>query len=90
MASIRLFTTSSDTNLILEDISDQIDGSKLAFTTTFSYEPGTLFVIYNGITYTKNNDFTETGPKEFTFVNEDPFPPEVDCPLVVRYIKITL
>ena len=91
MATINLITGGTglyDHQHILEDITDQADGYKLIFTTSFEYIPGTLEVVYVGITYTKNNDFTETGSQEFTLVSDDPFPPEVDCPLYIRYRRV--
>ena len=93
MATINLFLDSGGVNdhvHIEEDLTSQSDGSKLVFKTSFSYEPGSLLVVYNGVTYTKDNDFTETDQDEFTLVSDDPFPPESTCPLVVTYRKLTL
>lgn len=70
---------------VTEDLSDQVDGYKLIFNTTQTYIPDSLIVVYSGVSYTKNNDFFETGPKEFTLINDDPFPPEKGCPLVITY-----
>jgi hypothetical protein len=91
MATINLITGGTglyDHQHILEDITDQADGYKFVFNTTYEYIPGTLEVVYVGITYTVNNDFTESGPQQFTLVNGDPFPPEVDCPLYIRYRRV--
>jgi hypothetical protein len=68
----------------------QVDGARLTFTTNSVYQPGSLVAIYNGVTYTPENDFTETGPQEFTFPFDgyginDLFPPKVGCPLYVTY-----
>jgi hypothetical protein len=95
---IALFTPggAADHNHAQEDLSPQVDGSRLAFTTTEEYESGSLLVIYNGVTYTPNNDFTETGPKEFTFPfdgygHNDLFPPKVGSPLYITYkVKLTV
>lgn len=79
-----------------EDLTPQVDGSKLTFTTSQEYESGSLVVTYSGVTYTKDNDFTETGPQSFTFPfdgygQNDLFPPKVGCPLYVTYrVKLTL
>jgi hypothetical protein len=78
-------TVAPDHLHVEEDLSTQIDGYKLVFTVTQEYIPDSLIVIYSGVTYTKNNDFFETGAQEFTFINDDPFPPEVGCPLFVTY-----
>lgn len=91
MATIVLFTSGSgvyDHKHIQEDLSSQIDGYSYVFTTSFPYIPGTLTAMYNGVVYTKNNDFTETGPQQFTFFAGDPFPPEVDSPLFVEYLMV--
>lgn len=68
-----------------EDITSQIDGYKFVFTTSQTYISNSLVVIYSGVTYTKDNDFFETGAQEFTFINDDPFPPQPDCPLFISY-----
>lgn len=73
---------------IEEDISSQIDGYKYIFSVSQVYIPGSITVLYNGVTYTKENDFVESGPSEFTFSSGDPFPPELDCPLVAIYRRI--
>jgi hypothetical protein len=76
---------STDHLHVEEDLTAQIDGYNLVFDTTQEYIPDSLIVIYSGVSYTKNNDFYETGAKEFTLINDDPFPPEVGCPLFVTY-----
>lgn len=68
-----------------DDITAQVDGIKLNFFTVLPYTPGTLIVLYNGVVYTKNNDFSETGAQEFTLFGSDPFPPEVGYPLIATY-----
>lgn len=78
-------TVAPDHLHVEEDLSTQVDGYKLVFTVTQEYIPDSLLVIYSGVTYTKNNDFYETGATEFTLINDDPFPPEVGCPLFVTY-----
>ena len=94
MAIISLFTSGAtglyDHEHKQEDLTSQIDGIKLLFKTSSPYVSGSLNVIYNGITYTKDNDFTETDTDEFTFVNDEPFPPEIGFPLVVEYIAIVI
>jgi hypothetical protein len=75
-----------------EDLTSQIDGYKLSFTTSQPFIPKTLIVIYSGVTYTKDNDFEVTGPQEFTFF-PDPrpqrlFPPKPDRPLFVTYQRV--
>lgn len=78
-------TITTDHLHVEEDLSNVIDGYSLVFEVSQEYIPNSLIVIYSGVTYTKNNDFFETGPKEFTFINDDPFPPEIGCPLFVSY-----
>jgi hypothetical protein len=68
-----------------EDISSQIDGVKLAFTTGQTYLPNSLTVIYNGVTYFRGNDFEETSTSSFSFFNGDAFPPEIGGSLVAVY-----
>ena len=88
MATISLFTTGSgiyDHKHIYEDLTSQIDGYSFIFNTSFPYLSGTLTAIYNGVVYTKDNDFAETGPQQFTFFSGDPFPPELGSPLFVEY-----
>ena len=86
MAHIRLVTT--DHTHVEESLQSQVDGYNLVFTTSQEYISGSLLVIYSGVTYTVGNDFSETGPKEFTLFDgysDDPFPPEIGCPLFVTY-----
>ncbi len=74
---------------IEEDISSQIDGYKMSFNTSQTYIKDSLLVIYNGITYFKDNDFEETGDTEFTFLEAAAFPPETGgSSLVVTYRRI--
>lgn len=75
-----------------EDISAQSDGYNLVFTTSQDYTPGTLNVFYNGVLYRSgaDNDFLETGNKEFTFPFDgygvdDLFPPKNGCSLHIQY-----
>lgn len=71
-----------------EDLTDQVDGYKLTFYTSQVYIPGSLRVVSNGVYYSPINDFIESGPNSFTFLtglSDDPFPPELDCPLYVIY-----
>lgn len=89
---IALFTPGGvgDHNHAQDDLSNQIDGSKLVFETDMEYEVGSLLVIYRGVTYTPDNDFSETGPKEFTlpfdgYGPNDLFPPKIGNPLYVTY-----
>lgn len=69
-----------------EDITTQADGYNLIFTTTYNYAPSTLKLVYNGVIYTKDNGFSETGAKEITLENCPPFPPTA-CYLAVYYIR---
>jgi hypothetical protein len=73
---------------VAEDLTSQIDGYRFAFNVSQVYIPNSLEVVYNGVVYTKENDYSETGATEFTFVSDDPFPPEVGCPLVVSYRRL--
>jgi hypothetical protein len=93
MPTISLATSGgiSDHLHLEEDLTNQIDGYKLTFTTTQEYIPKSLRVVYSGVYYTLNNDFTEVdevnqpSTTKFTFINDDPFPPQPDCPLYVIY-----
>lgn len=78
-----------------DDLTSQVDGYRLTFTTSQEYEPGSLVVIYSGVTYETDHDFTETGPQSFTlpfdgYGRNDLFPPKVGCPLHAAYrVKLT-
>lgn len=90
MPTISLITPGGVTDHIHveEDLTSQIDGYKLTFYTSQEYIPGSLRVASNGVYYTKDNDFIESGPNSFTFLTglpDDPFPPELDCPLFAIY-----
>jgi hypothetical protein len=90
MPTISLITPGGVTDHIHveEDLTSQVDGYKTTFYTSQVYIPGSLRVTCNGVYYTKDNDFSESGPQSFTFFTglpDDPFPPELDCPLTVIY-----
>lgn len=72
---------------VKEDLNSQADGYNTVFTTTFEYEPGTLIVYQAGLAMLDgySNDFTETGPKEFTWVNDVIGPPDAGCSLWAYY-----
>ena len=85
---IALFTSGGSTDHIHveEDISSQVDGYRLTFNTSQEYDPGSLTVIYNGVSYRPgtDNDFIESGPMQFTFPFDgygpkDLFPPKLGC-----------
>jgi hypothetical protein len=78
-------TVAPDHLHVEEDLSDQADGYRLVFNTNQIYIPDSIIVIYSGVSYTKDNDFFETGPQEFTLINDDPFPPEAGRPLFITY-----
>lgn len=93
---IALFTPGGATDHfhVEEDISNQIDGYKVIFTTNEEYVPGSLVVIYNGVSYHPgtDNDFLETGTQEFTLPFDgyginDLFPPKIGCSLHIHYRK---
>ncbi len=94
MALIALYTSSglADHLHVQEDLSSQVDGYRTTFTTAENYMSGSLLAIYNGVTYTKDNDFSETDTNKFSFpfdgygVN-DCFPPKIGKPLYVTYRK---
>ena len=81
----------SDHIHVEEDITSQVDGYKLTFTTSQEFIPGSLRVFYSGVCYTLDNDFFETdgygvaSTTQFTLVNDDPFPPETTAPLIAVY-----
>jgi len=62
---------------VKEDLSTQIDGYRTVFTTTFEYKTGTLIVFLDGVAMRDGyyNDFVESGPQEFTWVNDEVGPP---------------
>ena len=84
-------TPSQDHVHVEEDLTSQADGSKLTFETSQTFIEHSLIVIYNGVSYTRGNDFEEEdesgnpSTKKFTLVNDDPFPPDPSCPLYVTY-----
>lgn len=81
---------------IEEDLTNQIDGYRLTFSTNQEYITGSLSVIYSGVYYTKDNDFYEIdeygadSTTKFTLFNDDPFPPQIDAPLFVTYRRLIL
>ena len=87
MATIELYSSGGvDGHLhVEEDLTSQIDGYGFIFTTSQEYIPGSLIVIYAGVSYTKDNDFSELPPNQFSLVNGPPFPPKLNFPLVVTY-----
>lgn len=62
---------------VKEDISTQVDGYRTVFTTVFEYKPRTLIVFLGGQAMLNgiDNDFVESGPQEFTWVNDVIGPP---------------
>ena len=98
MPTIALITTGGVGGHIhvKEDITNQIDGYKLTFTTSQEYDADSLRVVYCGVYYTKDNDFFEideygsSSTTKFTFINGDPFPPQLDNPLLVIYRRTLL
>lgn len=81
--SLRTGGSSIEHTHVKEDVTSQADGYNLVFTTTFEYEPGTLIVYQAGLAMLDGylNDFTESGAKEFTWVNDVVGPPagDTDC-----------
>lgn len=57
---------------VKEDITSQVDGYNTVFTTTFEYKPNTLIVFLDGVAMRPgtDDDFVESGTKEFTWVND--------------------
>lgn len=65
-----------------EELTDQIDNVKLTFETSFPFIPGTLIVHYNGLLFTRDQDYVEeSDDKSFTIMHSDVVanPPAVDC-----------
>lgn len=89
MATISLTsnTTSNDHQSVYENLAEQIDGYNFVFNTSSPYLSGSLIVFYSGAVYIKDDDFIETGEKQFTFLTGDPFPPEINSSLYVSYKK---
>lgn len=56
---------------VKEDLTSQVDGYNTVFVTTFEYKPGTLIVFFDGLAMRSGtaDDFVESGPKQFTWVN---------------------
>jgi len=62
---------------VKDDLSGQVDGYSTVFTTTFEYKFGSLIVFLGGQAMLNgaDNDFVESGPQEFTWVNDLIGPP---------------
>ena len=71
-----------------EDLTSQIDGINLIFTTVYPYVPGSLIVLVDGIRQRKPTHYTETGASTFTFGNG--YQPVSQQDLVVDYRRADL
>lgn len=73
-------------SLITENLSAQVSGTNINFSTGSEYTDGTLQVFYNGLLQIKNEDYTEDSDRQgITFA----LAPEVDTKVVVIYSEET-
>ena len=63
-----------------------VDGSNKVFNTTYSYQPGRVYLYKNGQQLISPGDFTESDDKELTFT----FAPVPGDVLFVQYIRQSL
>lgn len=76
----------SSSSLITENLSSQVTGTNINFSTGSEYTDGTLQVFYNGLLQIKNEDYTEDPDSQgITFA----LAPEVDSKVVVIYSEET-
>ena len=76
----------SASSLITENLSSQVNGTNINFSTGSEYTDGTLQVFYNGLLQIKNEDYTEDSDNlGITFA----LAPEVDSKVVVLYSEAT-
>lgn len=62
--------TPAGKSIISEDLSSQLDASKLIYQTSYSFEPGSTRVYLNGIYMTNGEDYSEIGDNKIEFNND--------------------
>lgn len=67
-----------------EDLTSQVNGVAVVFTTAEQFEAGKLRVFIDGLRRRRGVDFSESGPNSFAWLLT---PPEVGQTLVVEYQK---
>ena len=60
-----------------------IDGVNTIYDSSQNFEPGTMEIMLNGVDLSIDDDYTETGPNEVTFVEA----PETGDKIIFRYQK---
>lgn len=61
-----------------------IDGLNTIYDSSQNFEPGTMEIMLNGVDLSIDDDYTETGPNEVTFVEA----PEIGDKIIFRYQKL--
>lgn len=61
-----------------------IDGLNTIYDSSQNFEPGTMEIMLNGVDLSIDDDYTETGPNEVTFVEA----PETGDKIIFRYQKL--
>ena len=61
-----------------------IDGINTIFDSSQNFEPGTVEIMLNGVDLSIDDDYTETGPNEVTFVEA----PQAGDKIIFRYQKL--
>ncbi|MCC4211340.1 hypothetical protein [Leeuwenhoekiella parthenopeia] len=61
-----------------------IDGVNTIYDSSQNFEPGTMEIMLNGVDLSIDDDYTETGPNEVTFVEA----PETGDKIIFRYQKL--
>lgn len=61
-----------------------IDGVNTIYDSSQNFEPGTMEIMLNGVDLSIDDDYTETGPNEVTFVEA----PEIGDKIIFRYQKL--
>jgi len=76
MATIALRGSNTGFN-VRDDLSSQVDGSNIVFTTKFPFKPYTLMVFLDGLAMLAGieNDFVEYGTQAFKWTNDQIGPP---------------
>lgn len=78
-------TTTTGDQLTKDDLTAQINGSIQQFTTSNSFETGSLRVYYNGVYLRSGSDYTEVSSNSFRLLLNTPQNGE---DLVVEYVEI--
>ena len=78
-------TDATGETMTKDDLTSQINGSIQQFTTSNSFETGSLRVYYNGIYLRSGSDYTEVSSNSFRLLLNTP---QTGEDLVVEYVEL--